>query len=74
MHALGAVDLRICLEHKNHGYAISAQSYDFCPHLRKLDINDFTLSHTQTVQCFTLTNCDNQSKDTEVSASAVVAN
>ena len=29
----------------NYGYSISAQSYDFCPHLIKLDILDFTLSH-----------------------------
>ena len=46
MHALGAVDLRIYLAHKNHGYSISAQGYDFWPHLKKLDILDFTLSHT----------------------------
>ena len=44
MHAWGAVDLRIYLAKKNHGYSISAQSYDFCPHLIKLDILDFTLS------------------------------
>ena len=30
---------------KNHGYLISAQSYDFCPRLIQLDILDFTLSH-----------------------------
>ena len=43
MHALssGFHDL---LDTKNHSYSISAQSYDFCPHLRKLDILDFTLS------------------------------
>ena len=46
MHAWGAVDLRIYLAQKNHGYSISAQSYDFCPHLIKLDIFDFTLSRS----------------------------
>ena len=45
MHAWGAVDLRIYLAKKNHGYSISAQSYDFCPCLIKLDILDFTVSH-----------------------------
>ena len=45
MHVWGAVDLGIYLAKKNHGYSISAQSYDFCPHLIKLDILDFTLSH-----------------------------
>ena len=45
MHAWGAVDLRIYLAKKNHGYSISAQSYDFCPHLIKLDILDFTLHY-----------------------------
>ena len=44
MHAWGAVDLRIYLAQKNHGHSLSAQSYDFFPHLRKLDILDFTLS------------------------------
>ena len=44
MHVWGAVDLRIYLAKKNHGYSISAQSYDFGPHLMKLDILDFTLS------------------------------
>ena len=44
MHAWGAVDLRIYLAEKNHGYSISAQSYDFCPRLIQLDILDFTLS------------------------------
>ena len=44
MLAWGVVDLRVYLAQKNHGYSISAQSYDFCPHLRKLDILDFTLS------------------------------
>ena len=47
MHAWGAVDLRIYLAQKNHGYSISAQSYDFCPRLTKLDILDLTLSHIQ---------------------------
>ena len=46
MHAWGAVDLRIYLAQKNHGYSITAQSYDFCSHLKKLDILDYTLSHT----------------------------
>ena len=41
------VDFRIHLAHKNHGYSISAQIYDCCPHLRKLDILDFTLSLIQ---------------------------
>ena len=50
MHAWGAVDLRIYLTKKNHGYSISAQSYDFCPRLIKLDILDFTLS-LMWVQC-----------------------
>ena len=45
MHAWEAVDLRIYLAQKNHGYSISAQSNDFCPHLIKLDILDLTLSH-----------------------------
>ena len=45
MHAWGVVDLRVYLAQKNHGYSISAKSYDFCPHLRKLDNLDFTLSH-----------------------------
>ena len=44
MHASGKVDLRIYLAKKNHGYSISAQSYDFYPHLIQLDILDFTLS------------------------------
>ena len=48
MHAWGAVDLRIYLATKNHGYSISAQSYDFCPCLIKLDILYFTLSHMPT--------------------------
>ena len=46
MHAWGAVDLRIYLAQKNHGSSISVQSYDFYPRLAKLDILDFTLSHT----------------------------
>ena len=46
MHAWGTVDLRIYLAQKNHGHSISAQSYDFCPHLTQLDILDFTISHT----------------------------
>ena len=50
MHAWGAVDLRIYLAQKNHGYSISAQSYDFCPHLTQLDILDFTLSHIQQIE------------------------
>ena len=46
MHALGVVDLRVYLAEKNHDYSIAAQSYDFCPHLIKLHILDFTLSLT----------------------------
>ena len=45
MHALGAVNFRICLALKYHGNSISANSYDFCPHLAQLDTLDFTLSH-----------------------------
>ena len=45
MHAWGAVDFRIYVATKNHDYSISAQRYGFCPHLRKLDILDFTLSY-----------------------------
>ena len=49
MHAWRAVDLRIYLvKKKNHGYSISAQSYDFCPRLIQLDILDFSLSHVRT--------------------------
>ena len=44
MHDWGAVDFRICMAPKNHGYLISAQSYEFCPHLAQLDNLDFTLS------------------------------
>ena len=47
MHAWGPVDLRIYLAKKNHGYSISAQSYDVCPRVIKLDIPDFTLSHME---------------------------
>ena len=47
MYAGGALDFRIHFALKNHCYPISAQSYDFCPHLRQLDILDFTLSHIQ---------------------------
>ena len=46
MHVWGAVDFRIYLAKKNHGYSIYAQSHDFCPRLIKLDILDFTLSHS----------------------------
>ena len=45
MHVWGAVDLRIYLAQKYHDYSISAQSYDFCPRLIKLDILGFTLPH-----------------------------
>ena len=41
LHAWGAVDLRIYLAHKNHGYSISAQSYDFVLTWK----NFITLSH-----------------------------
>ena len=34
-------------------FSVSAQSYEFCPCLRKLDVLDFTLSHMQTL----LVNC-----------------
>ena len=47
MHAWVVVDLRVYLTKKNHGYSISAQRYDFCPHLIQLDILDFTLSHIE---------------------------
>ena len=50
MHAWGAVDLKIYLAKKNHGYSISAQSYDFCPHLLQLDILDLTLSHMHLIE------------------------
>ena len=40
MHAWGAVDLRIYLAKKNHGYSISAKSYDFCPHFGKFNFID----------------------------------
>ena len=49
MHAWGAVDIRIYLAKKKHGYSISAKSYDFCPCLIKLDILDFTLSRIEVV-------------------------
>ena len=45
MHGWEAVVLRISLAPKNHGQSVSAQSYDFCPRLKILDILDFTLSH-----------------------------
>ena len=45
MHAWGVVDLRVYLALKNHGYSISAQSYEFYLHLTQLDILEFTLSH-----------------------------
>ena len=45
MHAWGVVDLRVYLAQKNHGYSISAQSYEFYLHLTQLDILEFTLSH-----------------------------
>ena len=44
MHAWGAADFRIYLTPTNHGYSISAQSYNFCPRLRKLDVLYFTLT------------------------------
>ena len=47
-HAWGAVKFRIRLAPKYHGNSISAQSYDFCSHLAKLNTLDFTLSHIQT--------------------------
>ena len=45
MHAWVAVDLRISWAQKNHGYSISAQSYDFYLHFAQLDILEFSLSH-----------------------------
>ena len=45
MYGWGAVDFRICFSNKNHGYSISAKSYDFCPHGTQLYILDFTMSH-----------------------------
>ena len=50
MQAWGAVDLRIYLAQQNHGYSISAQSYEFHLHLTQLDILEFTLSHKSS--CF----------------------
>ena len=49
MHAWGAVDHRIYLGQENHGYSISAQSYEFCPQLAQLDNLDFTLFHKEVV-------------------------
>ena len=59
IHALRAVDVRICLAQTNQGYTISAESYDFCPHLRKFYILDFTLSHRHTFENIKIpyTNC-----------------
>ena len=54
MHAWGVVDLRVYLAQKNHSYSISAQSYDFCPHLIQLNILDFTLSHIAMAKAFSL--------------------
>ena len=45
MYGWGAMDFRICLALKCHGYYISAQSYGFYLHLAKLDILEFTLSY-----------------------------
>ena len=44
MHAWEAVDLRIYLAQKNHGYSISTQSYYFYIYIAQLDILEFTLS------------------------------
>ena len=44
MHAWGVVDLKVYLAQKNHGYSISAQSYECYLHLTQLDILEFTLS------------------------------
>ena len=44
MHAWGVVDIRVYLAQTNHGYSISAQSYEFYLHLAQLDILEFTLS------------------------------
>ena len=44
MHGWGAVNFRICLAPKYHGYSISAHSYELRHHLAQLDNLDFTLS------------------------------
>ena len=46
MHAWGAVEFRICLAPKYHGNSISVQSYDFCPHLAKLNAWFQTFSYS----------------------------
>ena len=52
MHAWGVVDLRVYLAQKNHGYSISAQSYEFYFHPAQLDILEFTLSLTKHIGNF----------------------
>ena len=42
-HGWGAVDFRICLALKYHGYSLSAQRYEFCPHLAQIDNLDLTM-------------------------------
>jgi hypothetical protein len=44
MHGWGAMDFRISLAPKYHGYKISAQSYEFYLQQTQLDILEFTLS------------------------------
>ena len=43
MRCLESVDFIFCLAPTHHGYSISAQSYEFWPHLAELDNLDFTL-------------------------------
>ena len=50
----GAVDFKICLAPKYHGYSISAQSYEFYPHMAQLDNLDFTMP------CKTAPRCESQ--------------
>ena len=52
MHGWGAMDFRICLAPKYHGYLISAQNYEFYLHLAQLDILEFKLSHKPSWQCW----------------------
>ena len=52
MHDWGAVDFRILLAPKYHGYSISAQSYEFFPHLAQLDNLDLKMSHMQSSVLF----------------------
>ena len=49
-HVRGAVDFMLCLAPKYHGYSISAQIYEFYPHLAELKNLDFTLFLLRVVQ------------------------